>query len=155
AARFFFMHLGTLVAIVVYFQVFGRGGYTRDALRTALWTALIVKTGYIALAYRKGEHKYFDVGVWVLFAVGVLGSVANLAPVLALYQPYSPALVFLAFAACAGGPLLLGREPFTLYYARRSIPRWQMALPETSAVSRVMADYWTIVFLAAAALCAY
>src|SRR5262245_9892844 len=155
AARFFFMHLGTLVAIVVYFQVFERGGYTRDALRTALWIGLLVKTGYVALAYRMGEHKYFDVAVWVLFAIGVLASRTNLEPVLALYQMYSPALVFLAFALCAGGPLLLGREPFTLYYARRSIPRWQMVLPEATAVSRVMAAYWTVIFLAAATLCAH
>jgi len=154
-ARFFFMHLGTLVSVIVYFQVFGRGGYTREALRTALWTALIVKTGYMTLAYKMGEHKHADVAIWCLFALGTLASVAGIEPVLALYHLYSPALLFLALAISAGGPLVLGREPFTLYYARRTIPRWQLGLPETDRVNRVMAAYWTVVFVAAAALCAH
>ena len=33
--RFFFMHLGSLVAIVVYFQVYGSGGYSAEGLRSA------------------------------------------------------------------------------------------------------------------------
>ena len=42
AARFFFMHLGTLVSVIVYFQVCGASGYSADGVRSALFTALIV-----------------------------------------------------------------------------------------------------------------
>jgi hypothetical protein len=38
-------------------------------------TALFVKTGYMALAYWYGEHKQFDFGIWIVFAVGNLGGV--------------------------------------------------------------------------------
>lgn len=154
-ARFFFMHLGTLVSVIVYFQVFQRNGLTLDALRTALWTGLIVKSGYMALAWNMGEHKYFDVGIWLLFAVGALASLLDVRPVLELYHVYSPALLFATLAACAGVPLLLGRKPFTMYYARRTIPHWQVDLPETERVSRIMAAYWMLVFIGAAALCAH
>ena len=84
AVRFFFMHLGTLVAVIVYFQVLERGGYTLDALRTALWTGLIVKSGYVTLPYWRGEHKFFDLGIWTLFAIGTLASLAGIAPILQL-----------------------------------------------------------------------
>jgi len=48
--RFCFMHLGTLVGVVTYFQVFERGGYSEAALFHALVVALVVTTAYIALA---------------------------------------------------------------------------------------------------------
>jgi hypothetical protein len=154
-AQLFFMHLGTLVAVVVYFVVGGRGGFSLDAVATALWTALIVQTGYAALAWWQGEHKQLDVGVWLLFAVGAAAAAAHVGPVLHLYQVYSGALLFGAFGLTALIPLLLGREPFTAYFARRQLPRWQIGLPETDAVTRWVAAWWVLVFFAAAALCAW
>lgn len=153
--RFFFMHLGTLVAVVAYFVVAGRGGFSMDALATALWTALIVQTGYALLAWWRGEHKQLDVGVWLLFAVGVVASIIHVEPVLRLYQVYSGALLFVAFGLTALVPLLFGREPFTAYFARRQLPRWQIGLPETDAIARWVAAWWVLVFFAAAGLCAW
>ena len=63
ALRFFFMHLGSLVAVIVYFHLYGASGYSEEGLRSALLTALVVKSGYMALAYWYGEHKHFDFGI--------------------------------------------------------------------------------------------
>lgn len=153
--RFFFMHLGTLVAVVVYFVVAGRGGYTLEAFATASWTALLVHTGYAALAWWQGEYKQLDAGVWLLFAIGSAAAAGGVMPVLLLYQRYSPALLFVAFGLTALVPLLLGREPFTAYFARRQLPRWQVGLPDTDAIGRWVAAWWALVFFAAAALCAW
>ena len=153
--RFFFMHLGSLVALVVYFQVYGASGYSAEGLRSALVTALIVKTGYMALAYWQGEHKHFDVAIWLMFAVGTIAVFAGIAPVVGLYRLYSSALVFVTLGLAALIPVLLGREPFTHYFARRQLPRWQLETAEFHALSRLSAAYWALLFFAAAGLCAY
>jgi hypothetical protein len=154
-ARFFFMHLGTLVAIVTYFQVFERGGYSEAALQRALVVGLVVSTAYMALARSQGHLKQFDLGFWIMFAVGTLASFAGIGSVVWLFQNYSPAIVFVTLALTALIPLLLGRETFTYYYSRRQLPAWQMKTPEFHAVSRVVTAYWILLFAVAAALCVW
>jgi hypothetical protein len=51
-------------------------------------------------------------------------------------------------------PLVLGREPFTVWFGVRQTPRWQHGTPAFMAVSRAMAGFWAAVFFTAAALCA-
>jgi hypothetical protein len=155
AVRFFFMHLGGLVVVIVYFHVYGASGYSADGLRTALGTALVANSGYLGLAYWRGEHKQFDFGLWLMFAVGTFAAYAGIRPVFDLYRFYSPAILFVTLGLTAIVPPLLGREPFTHYFARRSVPGWQTRTPEFAAVNRVMTVYWTIIFFLAAALCAY
>jgi hypothetical protein len=153
-ARFFFMHLGTLVSIIVYFNLAETGGWTVDGLRHALVVALLVKTSYMALAWWQRELKHFDVSVWLLFLIGLAGVSLGIEPITSLYQRYSPALVFVALAAAAAVPPLLGWEPFTYYFARRQTPAWQWKTPAFVPVNRLLSAWWTLVFLAAAALCA-
>jgi hypothetical protein len=142
------MHLGTLVSIIVYFVLLPQG------LARALWIALAVHTGYMLLARWQDEHKQFDVGLWLYFAVGALAMVAGIAPLVALYQHYSPALLFAMFGLVALIPLVLGREPFTVWFGVRQTPRWQHGTPAFMSISRAMAGLWAVVFFAAAALCA-
>jgi putative sterol carrier protein len=155
AARFFFMHLGSLVAVVVYFHVYGSSGYSLEGLRSALLIALVVKSGYMALAYWYGEHKHFDFAIWIMFAVGAVAVYGNLEPLLGLYRVYSAAILFVTLGLAAVVPQMLGGEPFTYYFARRQLPSWQLKTAEFHAVSRVMTLYWALVFFASAALCAY
>ena len=155
AVRFFFMHLGSLVAVVVYFHVYGASGYSEEGLRSALLTALLVKSGYMALAYWYGEHKHFDFAIWIMFAVGLVAVYGNVAPIVGLYRLYSGAILFVTFGLAALVPPVLGLEPFTYYFARRQLPAWQLKTAEFAAVSRVITLYWAFIFFAAAALCAY
>jgi putative sterol carrier protein len=155
AARFFFMHLGGLIAIVVYFHVYAASGYSLDGLRSALVTALAVSSGYLALARWHGEHKHFDFAIWIMFAVGTIAAYAGIRPIVDLYRLSSPAILFSTLGLAAVIPPLLGRESFTCYFARRRLPGWQLKTPEFLAVNRVMTAYWAVVFFAAAALCAH
>ena len=111
AVRFFFMYLGPLVTIVVYFAVFGAAGDSMNGLRTALFVALGMQSAYTAAAWLLGEHKQFDFGIWLMFAAGTLAALIGFTPLLALYQAYSPALVFVALGLTAGIPPLCGFEP--------------------------------------------
>jgi putative sterol carrier protein len=153
--RFFFMHLGSLVAVIVYFHLCQTSGYTPEGVRAALLTALVVKSGYMALAYWQGEHKHFDFGIWTMFAIGTAAAYLGIEPVFGVFRRYSPAILFTTLGLTAVVPPLLGREPFTYYFARRQIPRWQLKTREFYVVSRVMTGYWAIIFFAAAGLCLY
>ena len=65
--RFFFMNLGTLVGIIVYFHLAGPiVPYSHADVTHALRTALVVHTVYMAIARWLGEMKQFDVSLWLL-----------------------------------------------------------------------------------------
>ncbi|HXQ20162.1 MAG TPA: hypothetical protein VN812_00715 [Candidatus Acidoferrales bacterium] len=155
AARFFFMQLGGLVTVVGYFTLLQASARSVSGMRVALVVALAVQSGYIALAWSQGEIKQFDLGLWLMFAVGATGALAGVAPLLGLFRTYSPAIVFLTFGLTAALPPLLGYESFTAYFTRRTVPRWQQKLAITARVSGVIGVFWTILFFVAAGLCAY
>ena len=75
--RFFYMHVGSFVAVIVYFTFAGGAEYSAAGVRTALTVALAVETVYVWLARRAGELKHFDVGLWLLFATGTLATTAG------------------------------------------------------------------------------
>ncbi len=153
--RFFFMYLGPLVTIVLYFTVFGPPESSTSRLGTALLVALVAQSAYIAAAWMLDEHKQFDFGIWLLFAVGALAVATACTPVLNVYQSYSPVLVFLTLGLTAGIPPLVGFEPFTAHFMRRQLPRWQLKLPISARLGTVIAYFWAALFLVAAGLCAY
>lgn len=155
AVRFFFMYLGPLVTILLYFAVFGAAGYSMSGLRSALFVALGMQSAYIAAAWMLGEHKQFDFGIWLMFAAGALAAAVGFMPLLGLYQTYSPALVFVTLGLTAGLPPLLGVEPFTAHFMRRQLPRWQLKLPISARLGMVIAYFWTALFFVAAGLCVY
>jgi hypothetical protein len=154
AARFFFMYLGNIVVILLYFILCGAPPYSAAAVRNALVVAFAVQAGYVALVYYCGELKQFDIGLWGLFALGAAAGWTGADRSLFLFQRYSPALVPGALGLVALLPLLLGWEPFTVYFARRQVPRWQQQTPQFAAVNRVMTGYWALVFCIAAILAA-
>ncbi|MBI3301048.1 MAG: SCP2 sterol-binding domain-containing protein [Deltaproteobacteria bacterium] len=153
--RFFFMHIGSFVAVIVYFNLCERATYSAAGVRAALLAGLAVMSGYIALAYRQGELKQFDFGLWTMFALGTFAAYAGMDSVLSLFQHYSAAILFVTLGLVALVPLLLGREPFTYYYARRQTPPWQQKLPEFAVINRVITVYWVLLFFTAAGLAAW
>ena len=153
--RFYCMHLSALVTIIIYFVLLARLGELPNGLRSALLVAFMVQTAYVALARWQGEHKQFDFGLWIMFGIGLAGELLGIEPVHTLFQRYSPAIVFLAFGLTAVLPPLFGREWFTAYFVRRTVPGWQQKLPVTARVARLMAFFWTAIFFVSAALCAW
>ncbi len=154
-ARFFFMQVGGLVTVFVYFALLKAGGGSVSGLRVALVVALGVQSGYVALAWSQGEIKQFDIGLWLMFLVGATGALGAVAPLVELFLMYSPAMVFVTLGVTAVLPPLLGYESFTAYFARRTLPRWQQQLRITASISRWLGAFWTGLFFVAAGLCAY
>jgi hypothetical protein len=150
----FFLHFGTLVLIVTYFVALGPPPFQPDAVRRALRVGLVASSAYIAIARRRGELKQFDIGVWLMFAAGVLGSLGS-GPLIPLFQHYSPAVVPATLGFTALVPMLIGREPFTVHFARDTTPAWQMRTAEFPAIIRAVSAWWVAVFFSAAALAAW
>ena len=155
AARLFFMQLSGLIVVVAYFTAFGLSGYSASGLRVALLIALVMQSGYLALAWSQSELKQFDLGLWLMFALGVVGVLADVTPVVALFQQYSPAVLFVTLGLTAALPPLLGYESFTAYFMRRTVPRWQQKLAITARISDLITTFWSVLFFVAAGLCAY
>jgi hypothetical protein len=154
-SQFFFMHIGSFVAVLVYFHIAGQAAFSAEGVQTGLAIALVLMSGYIALAFYMNELKYFDFGLWLMFALGTLGAFIGLETILRLFQRYSPAVLFLTLGLVALVPLLLGRETFTYYFARRKTPLWQQKLPTFAEINTVMTAYWSGVFLLSAGIAAY
>jgi hypothetical protein len=152
--RFFFGHIGILISIIVYVVTAGSAGFSIEGVTRALWTALGVQTVYLLIAWGLSEHKQLDLAVWALYAVGTAAALAGIEPVLRLYQQYFGVLLFTSFAITAVVPLLLGREPFTVWHAVRQAPRWQHDTPAFAVSNRVISGFWAVLFLVAALLCA-
>jgi hypothetical protein len=153
--RFFFMHLGSLVAFAVYVVAAGPPIPSPDAVRRALLAALVTKIGYMLLAWRQGELKHFDWALLTMFGVGLVGAWLDVAAVIVLFQHYVGALFFATLGLAAVVPPLLGREPFTEYYGRRQMPAWQQRTDMYRVANRVLTAFWALIFFAAAALCTW
>jgi hypothetical protein len=153
--HFFFMQIGSLVTIIVYFTIYGGSGNSPEGLRAALWIALGVQSAYVVTARWKGELKQFDIGFWLMFAVGAVAVLVNLQPIVTLFRAYSPVILFVTLGLTASLPPLLGYDPFTAYFMRRTLPRWQLKLPLTGRIGSLMTAFWALLFFVAAALCAY
>lgn len=153
ALRFFFAHLGTLISIVTYVVIAEGAHWSPEGVTRALWTALGVQTAYLLLARGLDEHKQFDLVVWGIYAVGLVAALANVEPVFGWYRRYFGGVLFGSFAVAAALPLLLGREPFTVWHAVRQMPRWLHGTPWFADANRVLAGFWALLFVVAMLLC--
>jgi hypothetical protein len=154
AARFFFAHLGTLLSIIAYVVVSEGSTWSVEGVTRALHTALAIHSAYLLLAWGFGEHKQFDLVVWALWPVGAGLAATGVESLLYPYRRYFGALLFGSFAVAAAVPLVLGREPFTVWHAVRQTPRWQHDTPAFATSNRVLTGFWVLTFIAAAILCA-
>jgi hypothetical protein len=154
-ASAFFLHVGTFVAFIVYLVLALGGGNTLPAVRTALVVALVLHSGYWLLARAVGENKHFDLSLWLIFAVGLVGVYVAPSVVLPLFQHYVGVVLFLTLALTGLVPLVLGRETFTYHNARRQTPAWMQKLPSFDKLNRIITVYWMGLFVTCAGLVAW
>jgi len=151
----FFVHVGSFVAVIVYFAILGRASDPEAGVRVALPVALAVMSVYILLARRAGLAKQFDAGLWSMFAVGSAAVWGGSESARFLFASYSPAILFFTLGMVAAIPLLLGREPFTVFFARRGTPAWQQRTRDFAVINRIITVWFAALFLTAAALAAW
>jgi len=151
----FFVHLGSFVAVIVYFVILGRSGDPEAGVYTALPIALAVMSGYLLAAHRVGLLKQFDIGLWTMFAVGTATVLGGSDFARTLFANYSVAILFVTLGLVAVVPLLLGIEPFTTFFARRGTPAWQQKTRDFVIINRIITIWFAVLFGAAALLAAW
>ena len=151
----FFVHVGSFVAVIVYFVVLGQFSEPARGIRTALPIALAVMSGYVFEAKRRRLLKYFDIGLWSMFAVGTATVLGGWELARSLFADYSVAILFTTLGLVAAIPLLLGIEPFTVFFARRTTPPWQQKTRDFLIINRIITAWFALLFGAAAVLAAW
>lgn len=146
AERFFYLRLGGLVSIVVYFAIFDAGQRSEEALRTASVAALSTQIAYVALARWRGELKQFDLGFLALYALSTAAAWSGTPALVRFLQLYSSPLVFAALTLTAALPPLFGAEPFVFHFMRRTVPAWQLRMAVTDRIGRLVWIYWIGLF---------
>ncbi|MFQ5698057.1 MAG: SCP2 sterol-binding domain-containing protein [Myxococcota bacterium] len=151
----FCVHVGSFVAVAIYFAVLGSASDREAGVRVALPIAWAVMTVYLLSAHRLHLLKQFDVGLWSMFAVGTAAVLAGFESIGRLFATYGSAIVFLTLALVAWIPLLLGREPFTVFFARRGTPAWQQQTRDFVILNRIITLWFALLFSTAAGLAAW
>jgi putative sterol carrier protein len=151
----FFVHVGSFVAVIVYFVILGQASDPTAGIRTALPVALAVMSAYMLAAQRRHLLKCFDIGLWSMFAVGTAAVLGGWELARSLFAEYSVAILFTTLGLVAVIPLLLGIEPFTVFFARRTTPSWQQKTRDFLIINRVITAWFGLLFTAAALLAAW
>jgi hypothetical protein len=151
----FYVHVGSFVAVIVYFVVHGAFSDPAAGVSTALPVALAVMSGYMLAAYRVRLLKHFDIGLWSMFAVGTATVLGGSEFARTLFASYSVAILFVTLGLVAVVPLLLGIEPFTVFFARRGTPVWQQKTRDFVIINRIITVWFAVIFGAAAVLAAW
>jgi hypothetical protein len=151
----FFVHVGSFVAVAVYFTILGVASDPLVGVSRALPVALIVMSGYMLAAYRVRLLKYFDIGLWSMFAVGSVTVLGGSDIARDLFATYSVAILFCTLGLVALVPLLLGIEPFTVFFARRGTPAWQQKTRDFVIINRIITLWFAVLFGTAAAMAAW
>jgi hypothetical protein len=147
----FFVHVGSFVAVIVYFVVHGMASDPAEGVRIALPVALVVMSGYMWVARRRRLLKQFDFGLWSMFAVGTATVLGGCEGARFLFANYSVAILFCTLGLVAVVPPLVGREPFTVFFARRGTPAWQQKTRDFVIINWIITAWFAVLFAAAAA----
>ncbi len=151
----FFVHVGSFGAVFLYFGLLESAGTREEGVFRALPVALAVMTIYVLIARSRGLLKHFDFGLWPMFAIGTAGVYAGSEAVLSLFASYSGSVLFTTLGLVAALPPLLGFETFTMHFARRTTPKWQLGTPEFSSINKIITAYFAVIFFTAAGLAAW
>jgi hypothetical protein len=151
----FFVHVGSFVAVMVYFVVHGMASEPAEGARIALPIALVVMSIYMLMAQRRRLLKHFDFGLWAMFAVGTATVWSGWELARTLYADYSVAILFCTLGLVAAVPPLVGREPFTVFFARRGTPAWQQRTRDFVIINWIITAWFAALFAAAAVLAAW
>jgi hypothetical protein len=151
----FFVHVGSFVAVIVYFGVLGSAADPAEGVDTALPVALAVMSGYMMAAHRLRLLKQFDIGLWSMFAAGTATVLGGSELARSLFASYSVAILFSTLGLVAAVPLLLGIEPFTTFFARRGTPVWQQKTRDFVIINRIITLWFAVLFGSAALVAAW
>ena len=153
-AKQFFLHAGPFPALI-FFQVWAPAGRTPENLFISALLMLAYCVLILVIASRWDRPGYFDWAITGYFAV-VCGLLLFWPDRFAGFLGYYAATgIYLFLFAAAFFPPLLGMDPFTYHYAKKSAPPESWNHPIFIKINRIMTFVWAGIFAVGIALSLY
>jgi multimeric flavodoxin WrbA/putative sterol carrier protein len=140
-----FLYIGPFPALV-FFKIWAATGSEPGSLLAAAFAMLIYCACVLVLARRWDKPTYFD---WTICAYFLVLSVSlALWPkgAGAIFTEYAVTGIYVCLFSAAFFPPVLGLEPFTYHYAKKSAPKavWETSIFIT--INRIMTFFWAGIF---------
>ncbi len=144
-AQQIFLYIGAFPALV-FFQVWASSGRGTGGLFAVACVMLIYCVFVLGLAWRWDKPTYFDWAVCAYFFVLVICLALWPKAVGTLATGYAVTGIYVCLFAAAFVPPILGFEPFTYHYAKKSTPPEMWTNPFFVTINRIMTFAWAGIF---------
>ncbi len=144
-AQQIFLYMGAFPALV-FFQVWASSGRGTGGLFTVACAMLIYCVFVVAVARRWDKPSYFDWAICSYFFVLAICLALWPKAVGSIATEYAVTGIYICLFAAAFVPPILGFEPFTYHYAKKSTPPELWANPVFITINRIMTFAWAGIF---------
>jgi len=144
-AKQVFLYVAPFPALV-FFKIWAGPGRAPDSLLIAACALLAYCTLSIVIAFRWDKPGYFDWAVAAYFAVASCALILWPDFTGGLLTTYGATGIYACLFAAAFFPPLLGMDPFTYHYAKKSTPEEAWQNPIFITINRIMTYVWAGVF---------
>jgi putative sterol carrier protein len=153
-AQQIFLYIAPFPAFAV-FKIWSGMGQGPGSLLTAVSCMLAYCVFIIWLAYRWDRPTYFDWAVVTYFAVATFLLAVRPQTTGRLLTSYIATGIYASLFSAAFFPPLLGMDPFTYHYAKKSAPKAVWEDPIFVTINRIMTYVWTGIFAVCLVLSLY
>ena len=153
-ARQVLLYAGPFPALA-FFKIWAASNPSSGSLTIVAFLMLAFCATVIGFAVKWDKPTYFDWTVALYFGVISLSLTAWPDGAGGLLSEYSVTGIYLCLFAASFFPPLLGMDPFTFHYAKKSTPQVFWGNPVFISINRIMTYSWAGIFAVSAALSLY
>jgi putative sterol carrier protein len=153
-AQQIFLYIAPFPAFAV-FKIWSGVGQGPGSLLTAVSCMLAYCVFIIWLAYRWDRPTYFDWAVATYFAAATFLLAVKPQTTGRLFTSYIATGIYATLFSAAFFPPLLGMDPFTYHYAKKSAPKAVWEDPIFVTINRIMTYVWAGIFAVCLVLSLY
>ncbi len=146
-----FLAVGSFLPVTV-FQVAASTIADLLAMRVVALILTLFSAFFIFTAYRREKPTYFDWANCCYSAVALLSFLALPETAAPFYSRYAVTLMYGFLCGACFIPPLIGIDPFTMYYAKKSTPRDAWGNPIFIRINLIMTYVWAGLFCVCALL---
>ncbi len=149
-----FLYIAPFLALA-FFKIWASLGREPGSLLVAAFAMLVYCAGVVTLAKRWDKPTYFDWAVGAYFLVITVSLAAWPDAVGAILSQYAVTGIYLCMFAAAFVPPILGLDPFTYHYAKKSAPEAVWKTSVFISINRTMTFAWAGLFAVCVVLSLY
>ena len=136
---------------LAFFKIWAASSTSPGSLGLVAFCMLAFCAIIIFVAYRWDKPSYFDWTIGVYFALISISLTARPDAASRLLSQYSVTGIYVCLFTASFFPPLLGMDPFTYHYAKKSTPEVVWSNPIFVRINRIMTYSWTGIFALSAA----